>query len=427
MGTDDQDSVKLLIAAAIAIISFVSAAAPMKLIKLDAHFFSVGNLLASGILLAGGLVHQLPDSIKKLEQSMGSMKFPLGPFISGLTFCAFMILEEYLHTQFSDHHHFHGHDHDDNDDDDTREESHHHHEHEHAHSKHDTIHSSVDSKTAALLFPPAMPPGSIRASVDSESAPLLFPPALPPPQTYSSKSNNRTISARSSSSSRMNDIETGCGAQTCRHGSFSAGQSGDGRHGSGSTNIMQSFHSKKFAQEHEHHHHQEHVAEHMHGSLLASIILLFALSIHSILEGLAIGISSNRNEVVSTTVAVLAHKAFASYALGSSMVASEMNEIHFFVLVSVFSFCSVVGIFLGMIFEDVSRASKDSATTGIIQAMVAGTFLFVSIVEIGMKEILLCRESRLMGDKMSRRDMDWSKLVAFLVGYLAMSSLAVII
>ena len=165
----------------------------------------------------------------------------------------------------------------------------------------------------------------------------------------------------------------------------------------------------------------------MHGSLLSSVILLFALSIHSILEGLAIGIGSNQAEILSSTMAVLAHKAFASYALGSSMVASEMNETHFFVLVSGFTVCSVLGIFLGIIFEQVSRASKDSPVTGIIQAMVAGTFLFVSIVEIGMKEILLCRDSKLMGDKLSRKGMEWSKLVAFLVGYLAMSSLAVVI
>jgi zinc transporter 1/2/3 len=388
MGYDDQDTTKLLIAAAIAVVSFVSAAAPMKLIQVDAHFFSVGNLLASGILLAGGLVHQLPDSIEKFEQSLGAMKFPLGPFISGLTFCTFMILEEYLHTQFSDHHfpaspgkgrnsHDHNHDH------------------------------------------------SLRDSINDETARLLFPPAIPPPQDY--RTTESGLSTTSSSHHRgCNDIETGCGAKTCRHDSFIASQHDNGRNGSGSI-MMQSFHSKTFALEHQHHHHQEHVAEHMHGSLLSAIILLCALSIHSILEGLAIGISSNKAEVFSTTMAVLAHKAFASYALGSSMVASEMKETHFYVLVSVFTFCSVLGIFLGMVFEEVNITNKNSSATGIIQAMVAGTFLFVSIVEIGMKEILLCRDSKLMGDKMSRKDMEWNKLVAFLVGYLAMSSLAVII
>jgi zinc transporter ZupT len=125
------------------------------------------------------------------------------------------------------------------------------------------------------------------------------------------------------------------------------------------------------------------------------------------LEGLAIGISTNHAEVLSTTTAVLAHKAFASYALGSSMVASQMKEGHFLILVSVFSICSVLGIFLGIFFEQITRRASSQEgfllATGLVQAMVAGTFLFVSIVEIGLKEILLCRDSHWMGDKLSRK------------------------
>ncbi len=160
----------------------------------------------------------------------------------------------------------------------------------------------------------------------------------------------------------------------------------------------------------------------MHGSLLASVILLVALSIHSVCEGLAIGVSSNPGEVASTTAAVLAHKAFAGYALGSSMVASQMREGHFIVLCGVFATCSVAGIFLGMVFE---RAGTNNAVAGVIQAVVAGTFLYVSIVEMGLKEILLCRDSKLMGERVCQRDMAWSKLGAFLVGYLSMSLLAI--
>jgi zinc transporter ZupT len=392
---------KLLIALAIFVVSFVSAAAPMKLINLDAHFFSVGNLLSSGILLAAGLVHQLPDSIKKLEHSF-HRKFPLGPFVSGLTFCAFLILEEYLHTQFSDRHFPAS---------PEPSERHHHHHHE---EDHDHTHQHKHQQ-------PEPEPLSMR---EREDAPLLFPPPIPPPLSSSNRQRQRSAPSSSYRSCNGSDIENGgCPEPMCRHESLIISHPDHASdHGA-----LQAFRSKTFAVEHQHHHHQEHVAEHMHGSLLASIILLFALSIHSILEGVAIGISTNAAEVFSTTTAVLAHKAFASYALGSSMVASQMNERHFFVLVSVFSICSVLGIFLGMVFEQVSQASKDSSATGIVQAMVAGTFLFVSIVEIGLKEILLCRDSKLMGDKMTRKEMEWSKLAAFLIGYLAMSSLAVVI
>ena len=124
---DDETSNKLLIAFGIAIVSFVSAIAPMKIIKVDEHFFSAGNLLASGVLLSGGLVHQLPESISKLERSL-QMKFPIGPFVAGLTFCGFLILEEYLHSKFS-----HGHDdhhHDNNNSHHGDEDEHHNHKHQ---------------------------------------------------------------------------------------------------------------------------------------------------------------------------------------------------------------------------------------------------------------------------------------------------------
>lgn len=172
----------------------------------------------------------------------------------------------------------------------------------------------------------------------------------------------------------------------------------------------------------------------MHGSLLASVILLFALSIHSIFDGLAIGVSSTTKEVISVTTAVLAHKGFAGYALGSSMVAAEMNDRHYFVLVTVFSSCSVIGIVLGTVFEWLLAATIEdpagnggSVVMGVIKAIVAGTFLYISIVEIGLKEILICRESKLLGNAIGQNQMQWSKLAAFLFGYLAMSSLAVLV
>jgi zinc transporter ZupT len=248
------------------------------------------------------------------------------------------------------------------------------------------------------------------------------------PSSQAHERNSSLASSTTTSSYDLaHDIETGGGGinsnlppSVCMHETIMT----TSNHGHGHNSGLEALRSKTFALEHQHHHVDEHVAEHMHGSLLASVILLFALSIHSIFEGIAIGISSSKAEVWSTTTAVLAHKAFAGYALGSSMVASQMNERHFFILVTVFACCSVMGIFLGMLFETISTFSNNNTATGVIQAMVAGTFLYVSIVEIGLKELLLYRDSKMLGDHVSRRDMEWSKLASFLLGYLLMSALA---
>jgi zinc transporter ZupT len=370
---DDDVKTKMFIAVATFLVGFLSASAPLKVIHVDAHLFSVGNLMASGVLLSAGLVHQLPDSIEKFQSSSLTKAFPVAPFIAGLTFCLFLIMEEYIHMHFDEHPFINDSDHEGNSSEDR------HHCHIHEHNDNDDCKHHSDPK---------------------ESDPLLRSKIIPTRRDRSASDASRM------SSSCPYDNEAVRGNAP-----------------------LESFRSKSVGNQHDHHHDLEHVAEHIHGSLLASVILLFALSIHSVFDGLAIGISSNTNELISITAAVLAHKGFAGYALGSSMVASEMNERHYFVLVVVFSSCSVFGIILGTIFEQLSEYETGwkSIGDGVVKAIVAGTFLYISIVEIGLKEILVCRHSKLLGNKLDQNQMQWSKLAAFLLGYLAMSSLSVFI
>uniref|UniRef100_A0A7S4AUG0 Zinc/iron permease n=1 Tax=Pseudo-nitzschia australis TaxID=44445 RepID=A0A7S4AUG0_9STRA len=397
---------KAIIAVATFLVAFLSAVAPLKIINVDEHLFSAGNLMASGVLLSAGLVHQLPDSIENLRSCSLSKLFPLAPFITGLTFCLFLVLEEYIHMHFNDHPLVAA---SNNDKESTRSSTststststssiknnsnnHNHHDHnhnqEHHHSnnhRHDYQHHRHFREDDALLV------------------------------RRHGELSEKNLSLSRSSSCCSYDMESSAPSVGCAA-------------------PLESFRSKTFGQEHHHHHNLDHVAEHVHGSLLASVILLFALSIHSIFDGLAIGVSSTTKEVISVTTAVLAHKGFAGYALGSSMVAAEMNDRHYFVLVTVFSSCSVIGIVLGTVFEWLLAATIEdpagnggSVVMGVIKAIVAGTFLYISIVEIGLKEILICRESKLLGNAIGQNQMQWSKLAAFLFGYLAMSSLAVLV
>eukprot|EP00536_Pseudo-nitzschia_multiseries_P014947 jgi/Psemu1/291735/fgenesh1_pg.795_\ len=205
-------------------------------------------------------------------------------------------------------------------------------------------------------------------------------------------------------------------------------------HGHG---LLDSMRDQSFGHEHPVHYHEEHLADHARGSLLSSVALLVALSLHSVLEAVAIGAASTRRTVVSTVSAVLAHKAFAGYALGSAMVAAHVKRWHVLVLGCVFGACSIVGVALGLLLErTVVRHANGNANTngngngnasenegvpiGIVQAVVAGTFLYVAIVEIAMKELLTHRG----GGDLPVGDCQVRKLVAFWIGYLVMSVFA---
>ena len=352
MMMEDEVKTKAIISVATFTIGFLSAIVPMRVIYIDAHLFSAGNLMSSGVLLSAGIVHQLPDSMKKFELSSLSGDFPVAPFITGLTFCVFLILEEYIHTHFDDN----------------------------------PFESSIGFE------------GSSMANEDNN--------------VNVHKCNGHKSNGHAKEDDPLLQL-----SNISRR-----------RKRSVSDDASRSSHLSCAGSRHGHHHDLEHVVEHIHGSLLSSVILLLALSVHSIFDGLAIGISSNLQELISTTAAVLAHKGFAGYALGSSMVASEMNEAHHYALSAVFASCSVIGIILGTIFEQWGGMDGQNEWktigSGSINAIVAGTFLYISIVEIGLKELLVCRDSSLLGNKIGQKYMQWSKLVAFLLGYLAMSSLA---
>ena len=512
---------KLMIATAIFFISLFSSIAPLKVIGMSDQMFSMGNLLASGVLLAAGLVHQLPDAIESLDGSstVAGGDFPVASFIAGLTFCAFLIFEEFMHTEFSQDLPFHSHGstgrssssrpsspskktfHDDGEtdggDDGGRGITSRTHSHDHAHShghshqhqqqqpqpQHFTGHTEeqIEEEIQKLLMlkNDVHNKTKKRSSVTFRSASISYINAgiiidgkdeerhfTESDYNHQNHRNNdddqrksslaaSNIPARSSSHSHEQKNETtallpqatrlatfgldlaNVGSSLISTASVHSVQRRCGEDPTGMISIrkssrptiLESFRDQTFELEHPVHHHDDHLANHMHGSLLASLILLCALSVHSIFDGMSIGIGRTMSDVVGSTAAVLAHKAFAGYALGSAMVASEMKERHFLVLCVAFSLCSIAGIFLGMIFEQLSDA-EDSRPTGIIQAMVAGTFLYVSIVEIGMKELMLHRESSTShetGDNvtMNVRTMEYSKLFCFLAGYLLMSFLAI--
>jgi len=164
---------------------------------------------------------------------------------------------------------------------------------------------------------------------------------------------------------------------------------------------------------------------------------MLALSTHSILAGVSIGIESSPKAVASTAIAILAHKTFEGLALGSSFVTAQVKPKPFWILAVTFACATPFGILLGQYAlsqlkttktgndgdDDDNNDAMSNHVVAIVQAIVAGTFLYISIVEIGTKELLSCREQT--HDSKRRKKLDGAKLLCFIVGFLAMSGLAV--
>ena len=463
-GEPSVNTLKLLITSAIFLSALLSVLAPIIIIHKSESYFSVGNMMASGVLLAAALTHQLADATNTLNGALGgdggeedgddddNETYPWAMLICGLTFIAFLILEESVHLLLGES--SHGHDSDDgginlllgahshdHKDHGAAESGRHDHSHGHGHS-HDhgrPASQSIPEEKTPLVGSNAdrkreygrrsSCSASLRGGIGANGS------GGPSPDNGSSSRRSFRTYSKVGKSVNFSDAFDTLELQEL-HGEDvedeksvrKSGRSHRHRH-RGETSILASIMDGSILTEdynrlHSvHHHHDDHISQHLHGSTLASLMLFLALSLHSILEGVAIGIVPRAEMVVSTSAAILTHKAFAGYALGSTLITAESLDTRKHLYLGImFSMTTPLGVLLGMALLD--DFNGDSFAVGVVQAMVAGTFLYVSIVEVGTKELLVCRHGEEENVTGSVKRTEFLKLFAFLMGFLLMSGLA---
>ncbi|XP_049871698.1 zinc transporter ZIP3 [Pectinophora gossypiella] len=120
--------------------------------------------------------------------------------------------------------------------------------------------------------------------------------------------------------------------------------------------------------------------------------LLCALFVHSYLEGLAIGLQESASQVLLLLGAVASHKYVVGFCLGAELCCSSTLCAHI-VSVALFAGGSVAGIATGAGLETVASL-KDSIAVPIMQALAAGTLLYVTVSEVLPRERARWHERR---------------------------------
>lgn len=151
---------------------------------------------------------------------------------------------------------------------------------------------------------------------------------------------------------------------------------------------------------------------------LAGIIgMLTALSIHSLIEGLAIGIQDTTARVMILFAAVISHKFVVGFCLGVELSVSPGATFkHHFVAILVFSAGSVLGIAIGMGLVDLNSV-VDSKFLPIMQGIAGGTLLYVTVCEV------LPRERARWHQNQVNRGAGLFQLLAFTMGFAVMTLL----
>ena len=129
-------------------------------------------------------------------------------------------------------------------------------------------------------------------------------------------------------------------------------------------------------------------------SALRYFMLAVALSLHSIFEGLALGLETNVTNVVQLFVALSLHKCIVAFSFGLNMVQSDLTWGVRIPSIIVFSLASPIGIGLGIGIEHMPIEEKTAVgVIGVLQGIACGTFLYIVFFELLPHEFFTRRKN----------------------------------
>ena len=140
-------------------------------------------------------------------------------------------------------------------------------------------------------------------------------------------------------------------------------------------------------------------------------ILVIALSLHSIFEGLSVGLLTDVDTLIQLLIALLLHKSILSFALGVKLVDGGMKA--GFIIKGIVIFAAMAPIGVGVGLAVLTSFSKVASLfcSGILQGLATGSFLYVTFFEILPEEFTI--QSRQKG----------YKLLSVVVGFLTIAGM----
>uniref|UniRef100_L7N1D3 Solute carrier family 39 member 2 n=1 Tax=Myotis lucifugus TaxID=59463 RepID=L7N1D3_MYOLU len=118
-----------------------------------------------------------------------------------------------------------------------------------------------------------------------------------------------------------------------------------------------------------------------------ALILLLSLSFHSVFEGLAVGLQTTVPTTVQLCLAVLAHKGPVVFSVGLRLVQIGTAPRWAMFCILSFALMSPLGIALGLAVPTGESEVGHSLAQAVLEGVAAGTFLYVTFLEILPREL----------------------------------------
>ncbi|XP_077570060.1 zinc transporter ZIP1 [Stigmatopora nigra] len=112
-----------------------------------------------------------------------------------------------------------------------------------------------------------------------------------------------------------------------------------------------------------------------------SLMLFLSLSLHSVFEGLAIGLQSTDSKVLEICMAILVHKTIIVFSLSVKLIQSAIRPTWVAAYIGVFAVMTPLGIAIGISVIEAQLAAG-TLIQSILEGMAAGTFIYITFLEI---------------------------------------------
>lgn len=148
------------------------------------------------------------------------------------------------------------------------------------------------------------------------------------------------------------------------------------------TNKTRAVKSHSHGHTHSHgggHSHMPHINDH--GSIIGSLVLMCALSIHGLFEGMALALQTSVDSVISLFIAVIAHESLCAFAMGFNFSKQKLKICTILKLSLVFASVIPIGIGMGMGLGEI-HGFTGKVVSAVLQGIAAGTFLHVIFLEM---------------------------------------------
>lgn len=164
-----------------------------------------------------------------------------------------------------------------------------------------------------------------------------------------------------------------------------------------------------------HHDHHHHVMADTNRTLpsVQGLLIIIGLSLHEILEGVAIGLEETEGDVWSLFAAVATHKFVITFCVGLDMASNGVKPSLQICYMIILSLVSSIGIGVGMALSNGTSAGL-VLTSLILQGLAGGTLIYVAFFEVLERE----------RTKPSNKLMQWATV---LLGFLFMIGLEALI